>query len=99
MYMYITNQFQNLLLTFQVMCDITSNVLCSRSTCTSDKVFEGMRHDETLTRFIDRVVNPDTEYLKKCGETINSVAEILRSKLFDCKVKQVIKVCIAFTVL
>ena len=46
---------------------------------------------EKLTCFIDRVVNPDTEYLKKCGETIDSVAEILRSKLFDCKVKQVIK--------
>ena len=98
MYMYITNQFQNLLLTFQVICDVTSNVSYVR---TMDKMldFQGMRPGETLTCFIDRVVNPDTEYLKKCGETIDSVAEILRSKLFDCKVKQVIKVCIAFTVL
>ena len=97
MYMYITNQFQNLLLTFQVICDITSNVLYS----TIDKMldFEGMRHGETLTCFIDRVINPDTKYLKKCGETIDSVAEILRSKLFNYKVMRVIKVCIAFTVL
>ena len=97
MYMYITNQFQNLLLTFQVICDITPDVLYS----TIDKMldFEGMLPGETLTCFIDRVVNPDTKYLKKCGETIDSVAEILRSKLFGYKVMRVIKVCIAFTVL
>ena len=97
MYMYITNQFQNLLLTFQVICDITSNVLYS----TIDKMlyFEGMLPGEKLTCFIDRVVNPDTEYLKKCGETIDSVADILKSERFDYKVMRVIKVCIAFTVL
>ena len=61
--------------------------------------FERMLPGETLTCFIDRVINPDTEYLRKCGETIDSVAEILKSKLFDYKVMQVIKVCIAFTVL
>ena len=98
MYMYITNQFQNLLLTFQVICDATSNVLYFR---TMDKMldFKEKRIKETLTCFIDRVVNPDTEYLKKCGETIDSVAEILKSALFEYKVMRVIKVCIAFTVM
>ena len=96
--MYITNQFQNVLLTFQVICDVTSNILYFR---TIDKMLDlkERRPSETLTCFIDRVVNPDTEYLKKCGETIDSVAEILRSKLFDYRVMRVIKVCIAFTVL
>ena len=98
MYMYITNQFQNLLLTFQVICDVTSNVLYFR---TMNKMldFKEKRLKETLTCFIDRVVNPDTKYLKQCGETIDSVAEILKSSLFECKVMRVIKVCIAFTVL
>jgi hypothetical protein len=61
--------------------------------------FKEKRIKETLTCFIDRVVNPDTKYLKKCGETIDSVAEILKSALFEYKVMRVIKVCIAFTVL
>ena len=81
-----------------VICDVTSNVLYFR---TMNKMldFKEKRLKETLTCFIDRVVNPDTKYLKQCGETIDSVADILKSERFDYKVMRVIKVCIAFTVL
>ncbi|CAC5399174.1 OAS [Mytilus coruscus] len=53
--------------------------------------FKGILPDESLSCFIDRVVNPDTDYLTQCGQTIDEVAEILKSRQFKYKVMRTIK--------
>ncbi|XP_052085276.1 2'-5'-oligoadenylate synthase 1A-like [Mytilus californianus] len=53
--------------------------------------FEGIRSGESLSCFIDRVVNPNTNYLKQCGKTIDEVAEALRSSQFQYSVMRTIK--------
>ncbi|XP_063419371.1 2'-5'-oligoadenylate synthase 1A-like [Mytilus trossulus] len=53
--------------------------------------FDGRHHGESLSKFITRVLQPNTEYLDKCGRTINQVAELMRSKLVPHKVAATIK--------
>ncbi|VDI01832.1 Hypothetical predicted protein [Mytilus galloprovincialis] len=53
--------------------------------------FQGIKPGESLACFIDRVVNPDTSYLKQCGKTIDKVAEVLKSSQFNYKVMRTIK--------
>ncbi|XP_071181952.1 2'-5'-oligoadenylate synthase 1-like [Mytilus edulis] len=53
--------------------------------------FKGIEPDESLSCFIDRVVNPDAEYLTQCGKTIDEVAKVLKSSEFDYKVMRTIK--------
>lgn len=53
--------------------------------------FDGIKPGESLACFIDRVINPDTEYLAQCGKTINGVADVLKSQLFNYRVMRVIK--------
>ncbi|XP_076103159.1 2'-5'-oligoadenylate synthase 1A-like [Mytilus galloprovincialis] len=53
--------------------------------------FHGIQPGESLACFIDRVVNPDTSYLKQCGKTIDEVAEVLKSSQFKYRVMRTIK--------
>jgi len=57
--------------------------------------FNGMKQGETLEKFLDRVVRPDTEFLEDCGEVIDTVVRRIH-KLRHPKysVNNVIKVSI-----
>ena len=57
--------------------------------------FNGMEQGETLEKFLDRVVRPDTEFIRNCGEVIDTVVRLIH-KLRHPKysVNHVIKVSI-----
>lgn len=57
--------------------------------------FNGMEQGETLEKFLDRVVRPDTEFISNCGEVIDTVVRLIH-KLRHPKysVNHVIKVSI-----
>jgi hypothetical protein len=54
-----------------------------------------MEQGETLEQFLDRVVRPDTEFIRNCGEVIDTVVRLIH-KLRHPKysVNHVIKVSI-----
>ncbi|CAC5399173.1 OAS [Mytilus coruscus] len=61
------------------------------SSCVRPMDFKGILPGESLSCFIDRVVNPDTDYLTQCGKTIDEVAKVLKSIQFEYKVMRTIK--------
>lgn len=55
--------------------------------------FDGIEPRESLSCFIDRVVNSNTSYIKQCKRTIDEVAEALKtSDQFEYSVMRTIKV-------
>lgn len=53
--------------------------------------FPGMHIGETLEKFLDRKVRPDTSFLNSCREVINTVVRLIHHHP-DFSIKEVIKV-------
>lgn len=64
--------------------------LASASTMT---FFKGMLPGETLEKFLDREVRPDTKFLSDCSQVIDTVVRLIHHNP-TYKVNQVIKVSI-----
>lgn len=57
-----------------------------------EAVFDGIRPNESLDSFIDRVVNPDSTLTSQTKAAIHSITELMKSKNIDHKIGTIIKV-------